>query len=45
MATPPVTILRRRSITVAAAARITGYNTSTIRRALARGDLEGDPGR
>ena len=30
-----------RSITVRAAARLTGYHPATIRRALARGDLEG----
>jgi excisionase family DNA binding protein len=37
---PPVTGVPR-SITVGAAARLVGVHPSTIRRALARGDLEG----
>ena len=38
---PPQTPGVPRSITVGAAARLTGYHPATIRRALARGDLEG----
>jgi excisionase family DNA binding protein len=37
--TPPLGVPR--SITVGAAARLTGYHPSTVRRALLRGDLEG----
>jgi excisionase family DNA binding protein len=38
--TPPLLGVPR-SITVGAAARLTGYHPSTVRRALARGDLQG----
>ncbi len=39
--TPPNGLGVPRSITVGAAARLTGYHPATIRRALQRGDLEG----
>jgi excisionase family DNA binding protein len=38
---PPVSSRRTPTLTVGAAARITGYHPATIRRALLRGDLEG----
>jgi excisionase family DNA binding protein len=38
---PPVSTRRPSTISVGAAARITGYHPATIRRALLRGDLEG----
>jgi excisionase family DNA binding protein len=41
LALPPAGTRRRPSLTVGAAARLTGYHPATIRRALIRGDLEG----
>jgi excisionase family DNA binding protein len=38
---PPAGTRRPPTLTVGAAARITGYHPATIRRALLRGDLEG----